>query len=102
MDLIVGLPPLGGKSAIMVVVGRLSKYAHFIALPTQFTAFKVASVFVTEICCLHGIPKTIISDRDRVFMSHLWQELFHLSGTKLRFNMAHNPQTDGQTNVTNL
>ena len=74
MDFIVGLPPSGGKIASMVVVDKLSKYAYFIALPTQFTASRVASIFVAEIRRLHGIPKTIISDRDHGFMSHFWQE----------------------------
>ena len=70
MDFIVWLPPSEGKTAVMAVVDRLSKYAHFIALPTKFTASKVASVFVVEICRLHGIPKTINADRDPIFMNH--------------------------------
>lgn len=101
MDFIIGLPPSGGKTAIMVVVDRLSKYAHFSALPRRFSAPLVAQVFLSDICRLHGLPKTIVTDRDRIFVSQFWRELFRLCGSKLCFSTANHPQTDGQTEVTN-
>ncbi|KAL1533371.1 hypothetical protein AAHA92_33261 [Salvia divinorum] len=101
MDFIVGLPPSHGFSAIMVVVDRLSKYAHFGALPAGFDAAKVAVVFVNTVVKLHGFPEKLLSDRDAIFMSNFWTELLTLSGTKLQFTTAYHPQTDGQSEVTN-
>lgn len=101
MDFINHLPPTHGKSVIRVVINRLSKYAHFVALPVQFSAVTLALIFIIEIYRLHGTPKTIVSDRDIVFVSQFWKELFQLHGTKLTFSSAYHPQTDGQTDVTN-
>lgn len=69
MDFIEGLPNSHSKSLILVVVDRLSKYAHFIALSHPYTAITVAQVFLDFIYRLHGMPTTIVSDRDAVFMS---------------------------------
>jgi hypothetical protein len=101
MDFVTHLPPAQGKTTIWVVIDRLSKYAHFIALPTHFSAVSLASSFMAEIYRLHGMPKTIVSDRDRLFVSRFWKELFSLSGTQLCFTSAYHPQSDGQTEVTN-
>lgn len=84
-----------------MIVDRLSKCAHFIALPAQFTAATLAPIFIAEIYRLHGMPKSIVSDRDRIFLSHFWRKIFRGSGTTLAFSSAYHPQSDGQTEVAN-
>ena len=101
MDFITNLPPSRNFIVIMVVVDRLTKSAHFGALPTQFIAAKSAEVFVAIVVKIHGFPSSIISDRDPVFMSKFWQTLFQLSGTSLRHSTTYHPQTDGQSEVVN-
>jgi len=70
-------------------------------LPTSFTAIKVVDMFTVMVCKLHGMPKSIVSDRDPIFMSNFWRELFSLNGTKLRMSFAYHPQSDGQTEAVN-
>jgi hypothetical protein len=101
LDFITGLPKSKGFDAILVVVDRLSKYSHFILLKHPYSAKSIAELFVKEIVRLHGIPKSIISDRDPLFVSHFWLELFKLQGTKLKMSSAYHPETDGQTEVIN-
>lgn len=101
LDFIVGLPSFQNCSVILVVVDRLSKAAHFGMLTTHFTAVKVAELFAIMIWKLHGMPRSIVSDRDPVFLSHFWQELFRLNGTKLRMSTAYHTPSDGQTKIFN-
>ena len=101
LDFITGLPKSKGFEAIFVVVERLSKYSHFIPLKHPYTARKVAEVFTKEIVRLHGVPQSIVSDRDPLFISVFWKELFRLQGTILKMSSSYHPETDGQTEVVN-
>lgn len=80
---------------------RLSKYAHFLPLSHPYTATLVATLFVEHNFKLHGVPASIICDRDPVFMSKFWKEVFSLQGSSLCFSSSYDPQTDGQTEVVN-
>lgn len=101
MDFIEGLPPSGGKHCILVVVDRLSKNAHFLALSHPYTAIEVTQLYLDHIFKLHGMPKDIVSDRDPTFLSDVWKELFRVQGVDLKHSTAYHPQTDGQTEATN-
>jgi hypothetical protein len=101
MDFITGLPHVQGKDCIFIVVDRLTKFAHFFAIPSDYKAIQVAELFFREIFRLHGLPKQIVSDRDGRFISAFWQELFRLIGTELATSTSYHPQTDGQTEIVN-
>ncbi|GMI66113.1 hypothetical protein HRI_000280600 [Hibiscus trionum] len=101
MDFIEGLPKSRNKDVIWVIVDRLTKYAHCIPLAHPFSAKEVAQVFLENIFKLHGMPQNIVCDRDRLFMSTFWKELFEKMGTAITPSTAYHPQTDGQTERLN-
>ena len=101
MDFIEGLPSSNGYTVIMVVVDRLTKYAHFVPLKHHFTVVIVAKAFNSHMVRLHGITTSIVSDRDKVFISSFWHTLFQLQRTKLCMSSSYHPQSDGQTEVVN-
>jgi hypothetical protein len=101
MDFIVGLPKSGNKSVIMVVVYRLSKYAHLCALQHPFTTSIVAQIFMDQVFKLHGMSHSIVSDRDPTFTSNFWQAMFKPQGTQFHLSTAYHPQIDGKTKVVN-
>lgn len=86
MDFIVGLPLSFGFTAILAVVDRLSKYGHFIPLKSDFNSKTVAELFMNHIVKLHGMPRSIVSDRDKVFTSSFWKNLFAMQGTTLNMS----------------
>jgi hypothetical protein len=101
MDFIVGLPPSRQFNCLLVIVDKLTKFAHFIPLKHPYTATKVAELFVDNVYRLHGMPASLVSDRDPVFTSTFWQSVFRTTGTQLKLSTAHHPETDGQTEHVN-
>ena len=102
MDFNVGLPKTSkGYDSIWVIVDRLTKTAHFIPVRVAYTAKQYAEIYLNQIVRLHGVPKTIISDRGTQFIARFWEQLQESLGTKLIRSSAYHPQTDGQTERVN-
>ena len=85
----------------MVVVDRLTKYAHFCALSHPFSASTIVVAFVNTVQKLHGRLKIIVSDRDPIFTGKFWTQLFSCLGTQLAHSSSYHPQSDGQTEIVN-
>jgi hypothetical protein len=92
IDFIEGLPKSEGYNSILVIVDRFSKYSHFLPLKHPFSAKQVAQAILDVVVRLHGMPLSIVSDRDRVFTSNFWKELFKMNNTTLLTSTATIPK----------
>lgn len=101
LDFVEGLPKSARHDTILVIIDKFSKYDHFLALAHPYTTASIAQLFVDHIYKLHGLPNVIIFDRDKVFTSAFWQQLFKLTDTTLNMSSSYQPQTDGQTKRLN-
>jgi transposase InsO family protein len=102
IDFIMGLPRTqSGYDSIWVIMDRLTNIAHFIPIKTTYSGPQLAESYMSRIVCLHGVPKTIVSDRGTQFTSKFWERLHETLGTQLRFSSTYHPQTDGQTKRVN-
>ena len=101
MDFVTGLPEVGGFNSILTIVDRFSKMCHFVPTTKMVTAKETADLFIKNIFRLHGLPRSIVSDRDPKFTSEFWTALFERLGTKLLMSTADHPQTDGQSERAN-
>jgi hypothetical protein len=102
MDFILGLPmSKDGHNAIMVVVDKLTKMAHFIPCRKDLDAKECAGLFFHHVVRLHGVPLGIVSDRDHLFVGKFWRELWQNMRTELKMSSPYHPQTDGQTERVN-
>jgi hypothetical protein len=101
MDFLTPLPETArGYTAVLVVIDRLSKMAHFLPTRDDAGAVKTAQLFLDNIFKLYGLPRSITSNQDGQFMSIFWKELFNLLGTKLRMSTTKHPETDRQSERT--
>ncbi len=102
LDLITSLPrTTSGFDAIVVFVCRLSKQVHATPTHTEVTASDLARIFIREVVRLHGVPATLVSDRDARFTAHLWRAIWEAFQTKLHMSTSFHPQSDGQTEKAN-
>ena len=103
IDFITQLPETqkSKNTALMVMVDKVSKMVHIAACKTTINAVESAELFYENVIRYHGVPRSIVSDRDPRFTSNFWRALWALLGTKLKMSTADHPQSDGQTEVTN-
>jgi len=94
MDFIEGLPASDGNDKIFVVVNRLTKYAHFVAIKNTNTTKQIVDMFCRNIYKLHGFPKVIVSDRNARFKGNFWKEFYHQAGISLNMSSTSHPQTN--------
>ena len=95
MDFMGPLPESSGSDFIMVVICRLTLMVHVLPCHSTVTAMQVSDLYYREIVRLHGLPESIVSDRDPRFTSKFWQELHHITGSRLLMSTAFHPETDG-------
>ncbi|GJS98204.1 putative reverse transcriptase domain-containing protein [Tanacetum coccineum] len=101
MDFITKLPKTtNGYDTIWVIVDRLTKYAHFLPMRETDPMEKLMKLYIKEVVTRHGVPVSIISNRDGRFTSLFWQALYKALGTRLDMSMAYHPKTDGQSERT--
>lgn len=100
-DFIEGLPRSNRYDCILVVVDKFSKYNHFLPVSHPFSASQVVATYLDQVYRLHGLPDSLIYDRDPVFTSRFWQHLFRKTYTTLRMSTPYHPATDGQTERVN-
>ena len=103
MDFVTHLPRTPRRhDAVWVIVDRLTKSTHFLAVRMTFTLEEFCRLYIREIVWLHGVPVSIVSDRDPRFMVHFWKSFQKDMGTRLTMSTAFHPQTDGQSERTIL
>ncbi|KAL4387737.1 hypothetical protein GQ457_09G000060 [Hibiscus cannabinus] len=96
MDFVTGLPLTPSKkNSVWVIMDRFTKCAHFLSVHTTYTYDKLAELYIREIVRLHGVPKSIVSDRDSKFTLRFWECLHTALGSRLNFSTSYHPQTDG-------
>ena len=102
MDFMFGYPKDSkGRTGILVIVDRFSKMAHLVPVSERITSKETARVFLDTIFRHHGMPESIVSDRDPKFVAAFWKHLMELCGTKLLMSTAAHPESDGQTERVN-
>ena len=103
MDFIFGLPQsIHGNFGIWTTVDQFSKQAHFFPIKKTIKAQHMANLFISQRFKYHGLPTSIVSDRDPIMTSNFWRGLFENLGTRLNFSLGYHPQTDGQSKIANL
>ena len=101
MDFVSHLPQTPqGHDAVWVIVDWLTKSTHFLAVRMTFTLERFCRLYIREIVRLHGVPVSIVSDRDSRFMAHFWKSFQKAMGIRLTMSTAFHPQTDGQSERT--
>lgn len=101
MDFVEGLPKFQGKDVILVVVDRFTKYAHSIASSHPYIAQDIVTIYLDNVFKFYGLPTVMVTDRDPIFTSLVWQSLFKSLKVQLHLSYAYHPQTDGQTKRVN-
>jgi hypothetical protein len=91
MDFVTGLPRSGNVDCILVIVDKFMKFGHFLPLKHSYTTYSVARLFMDHVYKLHGLPTAIILDKDTVFTSNFWKELFKLSQVQLYMSTSYHP-----------
>ena len=95
MDFVGPFPPSNGHNYMWVVLCRLTSMVHLIPVETTIRASQLTGLYIQEIVRLHGLPDTIVSDRDTKFTSIFWREVHRMLGAKLLMSTAFHPQMDG-------